>query len=289
MKATELPKGADRARTCSQDLAIWRSGDLAIGNRQWVGERCAVRGAFSIVELLITVAIVTLLLAVLLPSLSHARQGARRAVCLSNQRQIALAMHAYAADADDRFPIAQYFDAARLANVAWDTVTLPGTPPRVEPGLIWQYTSGGAVQQCPSYEGPSMTAADPYTGYNYNTTYIGRGQGEGPYLGMGEAPARVADVRRPTLAALIGDGGWLSGANKFMRSPLDAGVAEGTVHAGGQAYRHLDATNVLFADGHGQARSERFRKPGALPYNEKLLDYPNNGFLSEDDSAYARR
>ncbi len=247
------------------------------------------RPSVTLVELVVVVGVIGLLLGILLPSLYRARKEAKRIVCLSNQRQIGLGVHTYANDYVGRFPIAQYFDAAHLAFVAWDTITYASDPDDAQPGLIWEYTSGNAVQQCPSYDGPSMATGDPYTGYNYNTSYVGRGENEGPYRGMGEAPATIADVRFPGRAALIGDGGWASGANKFMRAPLDTGVAEGTVHAGAQAYRHAGRTTVVYVDGHGRSTNDRFRKPGAHPFSESLIDWPNNGFLSEDDRAYAHR
>jgi prepilin-type N-terminal cleavage/methylation domain-containing protein len=50
---------------------------------------------FTLVELLVVVAIVALLLAVLLPSLSKARESARRAICLANQHQLHLAATIY--------------------------------------------------------------------------------------------------------------------------------------------------------------------------------------------------
>ena len=245
--------------------------------------------SFSLLETIVVIAIVALLASILLPSLSSARAQAKRIACASNQRQIGLAIYAYTEDYHGRFPIAQYFDAAHSAFVAWDTITGAGAPGQTRPGLIWAYTTGNEVQQCPSYTGPSMTTGDPYTGYNYNTTYIGRGEHEGEYLGMRAAPANVGQVLFSARAALIGDVGWRLGAKNFMLAPQDAGVPEGTVHAGAQAYRHLGRTNVLFIDGHGESTSRRFRKPDAQPRNEAFLAWPKNAFLSEDDTAYAHR
>ncbi len=244
--------------------------------------------AVTLIELMVVIAVITTLISILVPSLSRARQMTKRLVCLSNERQIATAMHTYAGDYGDRFPIAHYFDQHARALVFWDTITRLDDPHNAQAGLIWEFADGGAVQQCPSYEGPSMTSGDPYTGYNYNTTYIGRGEDEGSFRGMDESPAVTTQIRTPEQTALAGDGGYVAGANKFMRAPLDEGVGEPTVHAGGQAYRHVDRTNVVYADGHGESTGVRFQKPGALPQNVKLLDWPKNGFLSEDDSAYSR-
>ena len=254
--------------------------DESRGSGEWHG--------FTLVEILVVVAIIALLLAILLPSYTAAREQAKGVLCLSNQRQIGLAMHAYTHDYQGSFPIAQYPDAANLALVCWDTITYASDPHHARPGLIWQYTVGGKVQQCPAYRGRSNTPGDPYTGYNYNTTYIGRGRGEPTYQGMGEAPAKLSEVRYATRAVLVGDGGYYESVNKFMRAPFDA-IGEGTVHAGAQAFRHRDHTNAVYIDGHGEATRRRFRKPEARPSNELPLMWPRNGFLSPDDRAYAHR
>lgn len=56
------------------------------------------RRAFTLIELLITIAITALLIGILVPALAAARKTARSAVCLSGQRQTAIGMHAYAGD-----------------------------------------------------------------------------------------------------------------------------------------------------------------------------------------------
>lgn len=58
--------------------------------------------AFTLVELLVVVAIITILAAVLLPVLAAAKVQARRIQCISNEKQMILAWAAYCADNDDR-------------------------------------------------------------------------------------------------------------------------------------------------------------------------------------------
>jgi prepilin-type N-terminal cleavage/methylation domain-containing protein len=59
---------------------------------------------FTLVELLVVISIVALLISVLLPSLSQAKEVAIRTKCLASQRGIGVAMSAYASDNHDYFP-----------------------------------------------------------------------------------------------------------------------------------------------------------------------------------------
>ncbi len=60
-----------------------------------------LRSGFTLIELLVVVAIIALLIAILLPSLSGAREQTRTVVCLSNMRQLSHGWHMYADDNND--------------------------------------------------------------------------------------------------------------------------------------------------------------------------------------------
>lgn len=62
------------------------------------------RRGFTLVELLVVVAIIAILLALLLPALGSARERARRVQCISNLRQVSLAFRLFALDHEGKYP-----------------------------------------------------------------------------------------------------------------------------------------------------------------------------------------
>jgi prepilin-type N-terminal cleavage/methylation domain-containing protein len=81
------------------------------------------RRGFTLVELLVVVAIVALLVAVLLPVLAQARQRSEATACANNVRQVVLAMSTYEAD-HKTFPLLHH---PCYGMVPWDGMSLPKT------------------------------------------------------------------------------------------------------------------------------------------------------------------
>ena len=73
------------------------------------------RQAFSLIELVVVIAILAILAGILLPALSRAKATAHKAVCLNNQKQIGIARQLYAVDHDGfQVPGWQYNNVIRL-------------------------------------------------------------------------------------------------------------------------------------------------------------------------------
>jgi prepilin-type processing-associated H-X9-DG protein/prepilin-type N-terminal cleavage/methylation domain-containing protein len=229
------------------------------------------RRAFTLVELLVVIGIIAILMGLLLPTITSAREQSKSVQCLSNLRQFAVAANNYVVLNGGNYPLAYY------KSDSWD-YSIVGA--KLVPGLLWMGRTDVRIQQCPSFDGKGNIALAVYTGYNYNTSYIG-----GEQVGASvRAPAKANQVRRPAETALFGDAEYSSGANRYMRSPFFApGEPLVARFAGTQGFRHRGRTNVAFCDGHADSLKERFTNTVA---SDQPKIAPRTGFLSVDNSSY---
>jgi prepilin-type N-terminal cleavage/methylation domain-containing protein/prepilin-type processing-associated H-X9-DG protein len=113
------------------------------------------RRGFTLIELLVVIAIIGILAAMVFPVFARARESARKAVCLSNVKNITLAIHMYLGDYNDTLPPSdhtagaeEYFMAARGRGSC-------GRMTAANPYLRWvvifdEYVRNRDVWRCPS-------------------------------------------------------------------------------------------------------------------------------------------
>jgi prepilin-type N-terminal cleavage/methylation domain-containing protein/prepilin-type processing-associated H-X9-DG protein len=102
--------------------------------------------AFTLIELLVVIAIIAMLAALLLPALGRARESGRATGCLSNLRQIGIALQLYVGDNNNRLPF--------MSDI------YPGVP-NVHPGpdrVLSNHLCNLNVLACPSDRWPSDKA-----------------------------------------------------------------------------------------------------------------------------------
>jgi prepilin-type N-terminal cleavage/methylation domain-containing protein/prepilin-type processing-associated H-X9-DG protein len=116
------------------------------------------RRGFTLVELLVVLAIIAILAGLLLPALARAKSSSKRASCLSNLRQIGIGFEMYVSDHEGRFPDRRDLKL-ELGFMPW--TNWPPSDPRSgwAAATLKQYVVDPAVWSCPSLIAPPLADA----------------------------------------------------------------------------------------------------------------------------------
>ena len=235
---------------------------------------------FTLIELLVVIAIIAILAAILFPVFAQARESARKTTCISNMKQIGLAITMYIGDYDEKFFI-QPWPGGCPTNETGYFQHNPAHPRQHWATLVHPYIRNAGIFDCPSYEGEWYYAsyalwecgrgrpADPRqwivpkVEYGLNQILINRTQSL--------SPVALAQIQRPADVAVVMDNNYIYSEYTCLRGPANPNAfmkyvpydrdwpwVQGIV-------RHQEGLVFTYVDGH--AKWSR-RSPRGAPYFE---------------------
>jgi prepilin-type N-terminal cleavage/methylation domain-containing protein/prepilin-type processing-associated H-X9-DG protein len=243
---------------------------------------------FTLIELLVVIAVIAILAAILFPVFAQAREKARAATCLSNARQIGLAMTLYTQDYDEVILPTFVATGVRPQPASPDPF-LRHADRRLWPQLLESYTKNNQVFYCPSFDervlienaahpscdGPGARSRFParfyfaHFGLAFNVV-AGGCTASNPRVALagnkGDVlPMRtLAQIARPAETAILQDNYTAEMAGTIG---LDGAFGCECGFQGAGRSRHHQGCNYTFLDGHAKLMSLN-------PEKEPLMDCP---------------
>lgn len=198
-------------------------------------------GAFTLIELLVVISIISILIGLTLPALTLARQRVHKTVCLSNERQIGMALQSYLMQSKEVYPYARDLAPPFEPNI--DRMPLAYFL-KNEIGAAPANSPGPKAMKCPGDDDfvfAKCTA--PYgSSYQFNTMFAG----VKPDLSrMGRSGRKIS----PTEIWLLRDyDGYSYAIDPVLAGADDASETE-TEYSVNVPFFHVQR-NMLFMDGH---------------------------------------
>ena len=194
---------------------------------------------FTLIELLVVIAIIAILAAILFPVFAQAREKARQTTCLSNSKQIGLAISMYVQDYDETFP---EVNGDFCAVYIWDSS--PKGYHLSPLGATIEYSKNNSILTCPStglgkWDSSARATArgndfNHYADYWANPEYSLKSYAE-------------VDVKRPIVTEF----------NVAYMANSDMSVMP----------RHNGGVNVVYGDGHAKYKKIPNREPNKWLWN----------------------
>ena len=221
----------------------------------------ATRHAFTLIELLIVIAIIAILSAMLLPALNRSKQSAWRTECAGNLRQLGVATQLYWDDNSGNC-FQWLYDATNGGQTYWfgwlqsDSTAEGQRTFDLSAGVLFPYLNGSEVRLCPAlYTTPAqlkLKGNDVIFSYGYNKSLSPAGNNS--------PTVNVNQIKRTTDIALFADAAQIndfqdpaSPDNPMLEEwyylDVDTNFSSANYYPNGH-FRHSQKANVGFCDGH---------------------------------------
>jgi prepilin-type N-terminal cleavage/methylation domain-containing protein/prepilin-type processing-associated H-X9-DG protein len=214
---------------------------------------------FTLIELLVVIAIIAILASIIFPVYAKTRQQARSAACLSNLKQLMMAVKMYVQDADDRLPAGTTPDMviAGESEQLWAYI----------PVVLYPYTKSMEIAHCPS----DSRGVYPYSYMYCFCCYSNTGQ-----VNQGLNPCDIeihmlSEIEYPSSKVFLFE-------NSYFHDPPATSWFD--------TRRGTARLNVAFADGHVKSvfpsQGNRTNSPLAIPPGACDFNYTLGGVRGRD-------
>ncbi|TKJ35030.1 MAG: hypothetical protein CEE38_16360 [Planctomycetes bacterium B3_Pla] len=253
------------------------------------------RRAFTLVELLVVIAVIALLAALLQPVLSRAKAKAREVVCLNNLKQLQTCAKLYSLDNDDFLPPNRYVyyintggpSAGFDPNLTWCAGLAPfdTTTENIERGLLFRYNTSTEIYRCPSDKSRVRTPDGQYLQLrrtrSYNMSQSINGLPDSEQATLLPSFAKESEIDDPAPSKLL----FFVGVHEDSildshfgippRGPMFAGVSPQWWDL--PTGRHAQGGSFSFADGH----VERWRWAAPKIFTERAQPVRQDGEMQD--------
>ncbi len=208
------------------------------------------RSGFTLIELLVVIAIIAILAAILFPVFAQAKESAKKIACLSNTKQIGIALYLYLNDSDDTLPMANYPAPPAYMGPPWTVFQFhngAGVSELAWADLLLPYTKNINIFGCPddSLQATGAGGVIPGAKLSYALNYYFYKQpGVSRFAISG---GNMSEITTPASKIFIAETGVDSSGKRreIVRPDRDAGM-----------HRHMEGANYVFADTHAKYHRE---------------------------------
>jgi prepilin-type N-terminal cleavage/methylation domain-containing protein/prepilin-type processing-associated H-X9-DG protein len=243
-----------------------------------------VKKAFTLIELLVVIAIIAILAAILFPVFAQAKEAAKKTMCLSNEKNIGLALLMYSNDYDDVYTLVQrqpsLQEDPRGLGIPWQFLVNPyvKTGTQGNEVTLGNNEMVGGVWNCPDFPNQSVPreyginmhiAGDPTENSDFGSPYYSITQ-----TALNSPASKVLMVEKGYMGGATGvspdttdfqlaqfeavEWGWAPGNFDLELAIRANNDTDNTAQTypwsnGMPRFRHNTASNFVYADGHAKS------------------------------------